>query len=173
MLLHLLNDCSTKSYRIEWFCFEWLDPVVPESWPDSFSKSSPVPVEWYPQLPHQSGDLDIFWVGRRGIHCEHPLALKVAPLDMQETHTSQGSDMGQCSEVLAFLWCQRDIHLLLEKPVGIHDHGPQTPMDSITCQCSFVDGIGQPTSSHEFVSPSLLRPKITLSLDSDQLSGVQ
>jgi hypothetical protein len=59
-------------------------------------------VGWCPPLPHQSGASDTFLVERHGIHCARLLNLMVAPLDTQETQTSQELDMGPCITALAF-----------------------------------------------------------------------
>jgi hypothetical protein len=157
MSIHLLNDYSTKLYRIKQSSSGWLDPIVIKSWQDRLCRSNPVVVieswwdrlcrsnpilvGWCLSLPHRSGVSDISWVGRRGIHYACLPNLKVALLDTRETHASQELDMGQRNMVLASLWCQTDEHLSLEKPVGIHDHRPQTPRDNVACQCSSFDGL--------------------------------
>jgi hypothetical protein len=142
-------------------------------------RSSLVPVGWYLPLLHQSEASDIFWVRRHGIHCVHLLALKATPLDTQETHTSQGLDSDQCSGVLAFLWCQIEVHPSLGKPKGICDHQLQTQWNDIICQHSFYVEIELSIDLHGSASHFLLLlswcqgQKMTLSPNSDQLKGVR
>jgi hypothetical protein len=118
--------------------------------------SSPVPVGWCVPVPHPSGASDTSWVERCGIHYASLPNLKVAPLDIWETHNSEGLDMGQCNMVLTFPWYQTSIRLSMETPKGIRDRQPQISSGDVSCRCSYFDGIRQSICLHKFASPSLL-----------------
>jgi hypothetical protein len=154
--LYLLNYHSIGPYKTEWSSFLWLNLVDPIPWSDSTCRSSQVLVECCLQLPHSLGASDIFWVGIYGIHYAHWTILMVAPLGTLEVHTSQEWDIDQCSEGLASLLCQNDVHLSSERLKGIHDHQPQIPRHDLSYWCSSFDGIVQSICWLKFVSPSLL-----------------